>query len=75
MPITTTTTTAAAAFFAAAAATQWRCIQCTFLNESVSMKCVMCNDDDSAEGGGVNRTTNAAFATGQSNLSFLDEYL
>ena len=68
MPITPTTTTAAAA-----AATQWRCIQCTFLNESVSMKCVMCNDDDS--GGGVNSTTEAAFATGQSNLSFLDEYL
>ena len=74
MPITTTTTTAAAAFFAAAVATQWRCIQCTFLKESVSMKCVMCNDDDSGEGGGVNSTTNAAFATGQSNLSFLDEY-
>jgi hypothetical protein len=60
---------------AAAAGVQWRCIHCTFLNEAVSMKCAMCNDDDSAEGGGgVNSTTNAAFAPGQSSLSFLDEY-
>jgi len=29
---------------------EWRCSQCTFLNEAFSSKCVMCNDDDSAEG-------------------------
>lgn len=34
----------------AAAAVQWRCIQCTFLNEAMSMKCVICKDDDSVEG-------------------------
>lgn len=30
---------------------QWRCVQCTFLNEAFSKQCAMCNDDDSADGG------------------------
>ena len=29
---------------------QWRCVQCTFLNEAFAKQCVMCNDDDSANG-------------------------
>jgi hypothetical protein len=29
---------------------QWRCVQCTFLNKAFSKQCVMCNDDDSANG-------------------------
>ncbi|KAL3806461.1 hypothetical protein ACHAXA_009698 [Cyclostephanos tholiformis] len=32
-------------------ARNWRCNQCTFLNEAFATKCVMCNDDDSPEGG------------------------
>jgi hypothetical protein len=32
-------------------ARNWRCNQCTFLNDVFASKCVMCNDDDSAEGG------------------------
>jgi len=30
---------------------QWRCVQCTFLNEEFASKCGMCNDDDSGDGG------------------------
>ncbi|KAL7548708.1 hypothetical protein ACHAWF_011974 [Thalassiosira exigua] len=34
---------------------QWRCAQCTFLNEAFASKCVMCDDDEESaaeEGGG-----------------------
>ncbi len=34
-----------------AQAGEWRCVQCTFLNEAFSKQCAMCNDDDSADGG------------------------
>ena len=46
---------------------QWRCNQCTFLNESFAAKCVMCNDDDSA-GGGNSSDELAQFLGGSSFL-------
>jgi len=49
---------------------QWRCAQCTFLNEVFSQKCVMCNsDDDSADTNEVASDDLANFLGGS---SFLD---
>ncbi|KAL7541348.1 hypothetical protein ACHAXR_010838 [Thalassiosira sp. AJA248-18] len=62
---TTGTDTAAAA----GGRGQWRCIQCTFLNEAFSTKCVMCNDDDSSTGGGNTSDDLANFLGGS---GFLD---
>ena len=49
---------------------QWRCVQCTFLNEEFASTCVMCNDDDSSTGGGGNTSDDLANFLGGSG--FLD---
>ncbi|KAL3803311.1 hypothetical protein ACHAW5_009771 [Stephanodiscus triporus] len=51
-------------------ASQWRCDQCTFLNEAFASKCAMCNDDDSAEEG----NTSDELANFLGETTFLDSY-
>merc|ERR1719203_850676 len=61
---------------------QWRCVQCTFLNEEFASKCGMCNDDDSGDGGnasddlakflGGSGFFESAGGEGNSNHSFVD---
>ncbi|KAL9180693.1 hypothetical protein ACHAXT_011146 [Thalassiosira profunda] len=54
---------------------QWRCQQCTFLNEAFAAKCQMCNDSDSDNGGNksddlANFLGGSGFFGGSSNHSF-----
>ena len=45
---------------------QWRCNQCTFLNDAFASKCGMCNDDDSVNNSGTDEL--AHFLGGSSFL-------